>query len=346
MELCGSCGAIALSTERAGATRCGVCEAGLAGARKRAGPLADDLVVVGVRCRFQCRGCGHMAPLDQLDVDGTVRCARCGLEQAFDVESWEETLAFAHAVGDLAGPEPEGRFPDPHFSIALQNPYRAIGVTQIWDTHALTGEVQRGAAVLQRSLEVRAHPGRPLCTCGAPLDLRRLSVDSVESVCAACGRRNTSRLDRRAGGLNHALRATFSAMSAPPDATRGLTGSLGFSCPGCGAPLRVSPGDALATCPFCKLSSRVSVGATGGTGEDRPPAVWWLVFEGASFERARVTREGVEVSDDPAEIRSPPEVQPQGALAALRLTAGWLFPAGAMFISALIILAMLMATKG
>ena len=45
MELCGSCGAIALSTERAGATRCGVCEAGLAGARKRAGPLADGLTV-------------------------------------------------------------------------------------------------------------------------------------------------------------------------------------------------------------------------------------------------------------------------------------------------------------
>lgn len=345
MELCGSCGAVALSGERGGGQRCGVCEAGLAGARKRAAPLADNLITVGVRCRFQCRGCGHMAPLDHLDTDGSVRCVRCGLDQAFDVESWVETLAFAHAVGDLAGPEPEGRFPDPLFAIHEQNPHGAVGVSRVFETHAVTGEVQRGAAVLQRSLEVRAHPGRPLCTCGAPLELRR-APDGVESRCAACGRRGTARLDPRAGRLCGALRATFGATSTPPDATRGLTGSMGFSCPGCGAPLKIKPGEPMATCPFCKLSSRVSAAATGGTGEDQPAAVWWLVFEGASAERASLTRDGGVQLTDPDEIPSPPELTAQGGRAALRLTATWAFPAAAMFISALLILAALVAAKG
>lgn len=339
MELCGSCGAIALPR----AQRCGVCEAGLE--RKRASALADGLIVVGVRCRFQCRGCGHLAPLDRLDVDGTVRCARCGLEQAFDVSGWEEALAFAHAVGDLAGPEPEGRFPDPIYALGDENPHRNVGVNAVWETHALSGEVRQGASVLQRSLEIRAHPGRPLCPCGAPQELRR-AADGVESRCSACGRRSTSRVEPQAGRFNKALRATFGATSAPPDATRGLTGSMGFNCPGCGAPLTVSANNPLATCPFCKLSSRVSTAALGGTGDDQPPAVWWLVFEGASAERARLLREGGELEGDPAEIPSPPERAPQGGLAALRLTATWAFPAAAMFVSALIILAVLVMAKG
>lgn len=336
MELCGACGAVALPEAR----RCGVCDAGLS--RLRAGPSRDDLLVVGVRCRFQCRGCGHLAPLDRLDVDGTVRCQRCGLEQAFDVSSWREALIFAHGVADLAGPEPEGRFRDPCFDLSESNPHRATGVKAVWETFAVSGEVRQGASVLQRSLEIRAHPGRPLCACGGVYDLRRVR-DGVEARCTQCDKTEHARVEPDAGRFNGALRATLSSAAANPDATRGLTGSMGYSCPGCGAPLKVGPGATVATCDFCKLSSKVNV--PGGTGEDRPPAVWWLVFEGGSLERARLLRENGALEGDPSSLPEPPQRKPEGGRAALQLTATWAWPAAAMFLSALIILGVLLLSK-
>lgn len=280
MKVCQSCGALALARSR----QCGVCEMPLAVGT--AGQIPAGLVAVGLRCRFQCRGCGHLAPLDRLDLDGTVRCLRCGLDQAFDITVWNEGLAFAHAVGDLAGPEPEGRSQDPHYAIATINPYRHVGLTEICETFTASGEVTRGAQTLQRSLELRAHPGHPRCGCGGGLNLERAS-EGITSVCARCGRRQQHRLEPRTHKRSRTLVAVIEAQDEAPMATRGLTGSLGYSCPSCGAPLPVRLGDALVTCDHCKLVSRVAPVA-GALGEDRPPRVWWAIFDGPSERRRRL----------------------------------------------------------
>src|SRR5260221_8760495 len=108
MPMCGSCGLIA-------PRRCPVCvRCGASFAERPMGAPRLDAngYWVAVRCTFQCRSCNFAAPLDQLDIDGSVECAYCGLRQRFEPSTWTEALEFAHAVGDLSGPEPEGRYPD------------------------------------------------------------------------------------------------------------------------------------------------------------------------------------------------------------------------------------------
>ncbi len=343
MDLCGACGAVALE----GARSCGVCEGALEPRRRGVPDLPAGISLVGVRCRFQCRGCGHLAPLDGLDLDGTVRCARCGLEQAFDADSWGEALAFAHDVADLCGPEPEGRTRDPRYSIADENPYQEVGLHRVWSTHAVSGEVRRGASVLQRSLELRAHPGRPVCACGEPLALQG-SGERVEARCAACGRRRDNRLPREARRLHDGLCGVFAATDgAPvpwtPGNTRGLTGSLGYSCPGCGAPLPVTGNEAVVTCSFCKLATRIA--SVSGLMQDRPPAVFWLAFRGASPERTRLLRQDQRLPDDPGVVLEPPQGTPNVRQKLARTVMTYGFPLFALAVSGLAIFAALVAMK-
>src|SRR5258706_13324357 len=103
---------------------------------------------VAVRCSFQCQSCCFEAPLDSLDVDGSVECAYCGLRQRFEPRTWSEALDFAQAVGDLAGPEPEGHYADPGVWIAPDIPFRDVGETLTFSEYREAGiEISDGMTV-------------------------------------------------------------------------------------------------------------------------------------------------------------------------------------------------------
>src|SRR5687768_8175247 len=99
---------------------------------------------VAIECEFQCRACGHLSPLNQLDVDGSVRCLLCGLDQAFAQSSWRLALDAAHALADLGGAGAEGQHPHPALSIAAENPHLSARTA----THTQSGIViERGMQV-------------------------------------------------------------------------------------------------------------------------------------------------------------------------------------------------------
>src|SRR5258708_29240019 len=126
MPVCGSCGIIA-PRRSASCARCGASFA----ERPMGAPRIDagGGYWVAVSCTFQCRSCGFAAPLDQLDIDGSVECAYCGLRQTFDPSTWTDALEFAHAAGDLSGPEPAGRQPAPRGGIGADTSYPAARET-------------------------------------------------------------------------------------------------------------------------------------------------------------------------------------------------------------------------
>src|SRR6478672_2635820 len=167
MPVCGACGIIAPR----GLTSCARCGANFA-ARPMGAPRIDagGGYWVAVSCTFQCRSCGFAAPLDQLDVDGSVECAYCGLRQRFEPSTWSEALDFAHAVGDLAGPGPEGRYPDPGLWIGASNPFRDTGETASFSEFRQSGfEITEGLTI-PKSLQIAAAPGFPVCLrCKVPV---------------------------------------------------------------------------------------------------------------------------------------------------------------------------------
>src|SRR5262245_44848647 len=122
-SVCKTCGVVA----PVNGTACEVCRAPLAQVRVAAPALPNDQYWAAGRAAFTCNSCRFLAPLDSLDADGAVECAHCGLRQRFDIEDWQPALELAHAVADLAGPNPEGRSPHPAIWIGSDNPYATIG---------------------------------------------------------------------------------------------------------------------------------------------------------------------------------------------------------------------------
>src|SRR5262249_38772865 len=136
-----------------------------------------DAFWVAVRCGFTCNSCKFLAPLDGLEAGGAVECAHCGLRQRFEVSSWGPALAMAHAVGDLAGPSPEGRSPHPTLWIGSENPYARVGDTRTFE-HGSKGE----------DVSIDAAPGHPVChACQTPLAATVTGTGAVSTRCPGCG---------------------------------------------------------------------------------------------------------------------------------------------------------------
>jgi len=140
-----------------------------------------------VRCSFQCRSCGFAAPLDSLDIDGAVECAYCGLRQRFEPRTWSDALDFAQAVGDLSGPEPEGRYADPGVWIAPDNPFRDVGETLTFSEHRESGvEISDGMTV-PKSLQIQVAPGFPVCLrCRVGLAVQVMPGGRATTTCPSC----------------------------------------------------------------------------------------------------------------------------------------------------------------
>jgi hypothetical protein len=273
--ICRQCGVVA---PLQGHT-CEVCKQPLAQVRVAAPAHAPDHAWVAVRCGFTCNSCRFLAPLDALDADGAVECGHCGLRQRFDTELWREGLAFAHAVGDLAGPAPEGRNPHPVLWIGSENRHVDTGVTRTFE-QATFGV-----------LAIDAAPGHPVCgRCREPLGVSVPRPGAVETHCPRCGDRAVHALSDGARSLLPALTAAVSEelRSDRPKARAAATsaGVVSLSCPSCGAPLELVERGTVHTCRYCRASCIVPHQSVArALARPAEPAVWWLFFHGLSEER-------------------------------------------------------------
>lgn len=291
LRICGSCGAIA-PTQR---TECVSCNAS----------LASPLVVhdaatgfwVGVECGFNCSVCGNFSPLNYLDNDGEVQCARCGTEQRFDSSQWWEGLSLAHSVGDLAGPAPEGRFPVPGApSIADENMYKPIGVDKTFAEHQQQGMIIDGSGMRQHSLKVRALPGHPLCDkCNQPLRVKQCAGGVLSVQCPAC---NNERTYARPEGIPHSLQALGGVLAMDheqggrhADVQQDQSGALAIRCPNCTAPLDFDGKSTVIRCKFCDIAVRIPSTTLRSLGNADPKQLrWWLYFTDVSEERKKLAK--------------------------------------------------------
>lgn len=306
MPICGQCGVIAPRLCQA----CASCSANFAAPPLSAPRMDAGGYWVAVRCSFQCRSCGFAAPLDQLDIDGAVECAYCGLRQRFEPSTWTEALSFAHAVGDLAGPEAEGRHADPSVWIGHSNPFRDVGETLAFSEFRESGMEMSDGMMIPKSLHIRAAPGFPVCLrCRRPFSVQVTPDGRTITSCASCGENGTYALPERARAYGAALLGVV-APEHRVDKVRATEmlkeqgGVAGITCPTCGAPLALRGGERTIRCQFCSAYCRVPGSFLVRAGHDKiEPEIWWMRFGGPSAKRRELeTGSGI----DPIAIEVPP----------------------------------------
>lgn len=285
VPICATCGVVApiqLQT-------CPMC--GEAFAHPRTESPDDERIWVAVRCSFQCRSCHFLSPLDELDVDGSVECAQCAMHQRFDVEAWREALMFAHGVGDLAFPPPEGRHPHPHVWIGSDNPHIRIGYTEVFGEHRQSSTHVNMGLTVHRSLFIQGGPGYPVCNkCTGPLRIT-IKGDRTNARCDGCGEQASYQLPHGAKqycdtidgvvALSHRMDKPLAKID-----THGGTHTL--KCGQCGGDLPVTK-DRVVECAYCNATNLVPTRARArDPGAQIVPEVWWMAFRGPSQQRAAV----------------------------------------------------------
>ena len=291
VPICGGCGVVAPS-EHAG---CALCREPFPHPRVAA-PEEGGPYWVAVRCSFQCRSCQFLSPLDGLDVDGSVECAQCGMHQRFDVEAWRQALAFAHGVGDLAYPPPEGRHPHPGIWIGHHNPHVVIGYDQHFAEHRQSSTATVDGVTVHRSLYIQASPGYPVCRrCKVPLEV---TVEGeVATRCKSCGDTARYRMDPRASQFGSMLRGVVSnpERSDKPRARLETVagGPVVLRCADCGGNLPAAK-ERVVSCPYCSAACIIPQRAIArDPSEPIEPDIWWLAFEGPSATRAHLMQSQV-----------------------------------------------------
>jgi hypothetical protein len=247
---------------------------------------------VGIEATLECRACGHASPCNHLDVEHTVTCLHCGLEERLDPNQWWGALAHAHAVGDLCGPHPEGRFPNELVSICRHNPFAEVGLTRVSAQHH--GSTP---APGQPTLNVVATPGHPPCArCRTPLVLARVEPPELELECPnpECGERTTTVLPE---GVRVKIPDLVGILGREHEKGRRDVGiehgpqGLGFYCPSCASAVEVLSYSTLVECRLCHTVARVPDKALRILGFERPKTeLWWLLFEGPSKLRSKLER--------------------------------------------------------
>lgn len=277
LPLCRGCGVVAPLEQ----SRCSACARELESPRWWVPAAVEQLLWVQVRASFECRACGHRSPIDHLDVDGSVRCLSCGIEQRFENKQWWGVLEQAHALADLTGPHAEGLLPGGEISIAALNPHAAVGVRDG------SVELERG----EQALRLTAAPGAPVCEqCRGLWRIASRGEGKLVLRCDACAVERRYALPKNLSQRVRALRAVVAP--AHEEGRRDAVlheenGVIALRCPTCGAALNAD-GSGIVTCQYCQTSSRVDARARGGSSRDAAPAPFWLLFEGASAQRGKL----------------------------------------------------------
>jgi hypothetical protein len=280
VSICRRCGVVA----PAQGTTCEVCRQPLASVRVQSPPQPVDQVWVAVRCGFTCNSCQFLAPLDSLDTDGAVECAHCGLRQRFEVGNWRHALLFAHSVGDLAGPNPEGRNPHPTIWIGSDNPYEKVG-------SVLTFQHEQS-----NTLSIDATPGHPVCDkCAEPLHVHLTGPGACQTLCPVCGDRGsyqtTDAMRELYGGILAIVAEDHRSDRPKARSTATGAGVVALSCPSCGAPLQLEGKSSIQTCSYCKTSCIVPHRSLSRALQVAvEPSIWWILMRGISPKRAELLR--------------------------------------------------------
>lgn len=295
MIICAHCGVIA--PERA--SSCDACKEPLPPLpeRRSVPPRGDRHYWIQVRAQFTCTGCNKRSPVNHVDVDGEFTCLRCKNDQAADAGVWQLGLKFCHEVVDLAGPDPEGRHPNPERPIGDDNKWADIGVTRSRANLSFQETTMSARGTRTRSLFLHARPGVPLCPgCREPFDVNVERPAMLVAACTACDTAARYEVDDKArhgvkgfmGALaddHRADRPTAKLKATAPEAP------VAIECPGCGAALSPEARDHFHTCAFCGTASKIPSGLRAQLFEtDVSPEPFWLLFVGPSKARAKLEK--------------------------------------------------------
>lgn len=266
LRICPRCGRVVPTRQKA----CGVCR------DERPEPIevvrrADDAYWGHVAFAWACAGCARHVPLASLTDDGRAVCPACGHPQELPALLWRTALRHAHAVADMAGPDPEGgvvgRPP-----IAPLNPFKEVGVERA----DAPGERLRPTD--DTPLNLVAGPGHPICACGALVD----PLWRGGSHTCACGARNAGEvpaLVRRAMPRGVVALVVDRPRPAPGAAV------LALECPRCNAPLDAPEGARRATCKYCGALAAIVDPAMRPPSRSPAPGRLWVLFRGPSGAR-------------------------------------------------------------
>jgi hypothetical protein len=281
--ICASCGVVA-PVQR---TTCACCDRELGRPRAFA-PLSGDLYFTAVRATTVCRACGFPSPLDGLWAAESVDCAQCGSLQRFEPDAWNAGLEHARTVGDLAGPNPEGRAPSAGIWIGDDNPHRTVGMTETFSKH----EVDRFA--------LEASPGWPVChRCSVALQCDAQGT-RVATRCPTCGAQAQYELpgrfveDAAATGVAGVVADEHRLGRVEVRVQATAAGLMALLCPQCGAAVQSVTGGGGATntveCAYCKTLAVIPPRARPrGERSLVKPSVFWVAFRGRSPARAKLT---------------------------------------------------------
>ena len=264
IELCASCGVVRLDRARG----CKHCHA-LHGPQALPAPRDGRPMWACVECSFKCRACGFVVPLGRLDLDGTVECARCGLQQEFPVKPWHDAFDHAHAAAD--------------------DMVEGLGKQQV-SSQATIAEAT--------SFEITASPGHPLCPgCHGLLDVAPGEGGRATASCAACKTSETYALPPAAARMMSGSLVAVVAIEHRADRAAArvekTAEAIAVHCPSCNAALDVSDaGTRVARCRYCGTTAVVPAGVWFQLrSKDAPPEPIWLARE-AEARKARQSLEG------------------------------------------------------
>ncbi len=262
-EICGQCG-VAMPTR---SPHCRVCGHG---ERVIAPPPRFGAFWVGLSVVQECDSCGRPVSVTGAGADGT-SCGHCGGESPIGRGAWAGILRFAHDVGDLSGPDPEGEPTRADHPVGDANPYRTVGVTASSVTRRVPARGEAGR------LDVLARPGAPLCRrCREPVAWVPKPRPAALTRCSGCG-------DEQVAGAPDALdHLAVKALATPaaPEPAGDESAATPLKCPVCGASLPAVGTGGLVPCSYCRTASLVPPDPTLGLEAVAPR--WWLLFKGCS----------------------------------------------------------------
>lgn len=294
MEICGQCGVIAPSE----VDKCDACKAALdADGRRAVEDRPDGAYFVQVRAQYKCKHCEKRSPINGVDVDGTFTCHHCQRDQRADPNVWATGLRFCHEVGDLAGPDPEGRHPNPELSIAGDNKWADIGVKRTRAKLDFSEMTMSAGGIDLRSLFLQVRPGIPLCeTCREPLAIRVQAPGKLTAHCDGCNATTPHEVDAKAHRMHKpflgALADDHRADRPPAKITANQTeGAVLLECPGCGAALQPEAKERFVTCAFCNAPSKIPSRQRAQLFTEGVELVpFWVLFQGNSPARRKLEK--------------------------------------------------------
>lgn len=270
--VCASCGVVAPP----GFPRCDCCGEDLA---RIGAPPQRELVWTAIRASFKCRSCGFDSPIEGLVCTDGIECMRCGSFQQFAASSWQPALEAAHAVGDLGGPDPEGRFPNPRIWVGDTNPHKLVGAVRTFENEQT------------ETITIDAAPGFPVCrACHRVLDVR-IDGGITSTHCSGC---NVVSQYEKPSAIHVLCPEAIALVSEGQRQGRvearihqGDAGVVTMTCPQCGAALKGTDQSSSVECTYChSLAYIPSRARPKGPGVAVKPILFFVAFNGPSPKRA------------------------------------------------------------